>query len=321
MGAKIIASPWTPPASMKSNSSLVGGELKESSYADYAAYLKSFGDYMANSGVSLYAISLQNEPDANVSYQSCDWSATQLLNFCKNNAQSVGYRIMMPESQGFVHALSDPTLNDSVAAANVSIIAGHIYAGGLAQYPLAESKGKEVWMTEYLINSGSPPTNLSIDTGWTGAMQTAQSINNCMKASMSAYVWWYIVRYYGPIADGTYAAKGAVTKKGYVMSQFARFIRPGLYRVESSIYPVIGGVDISAYKDPSSSKVVIVAINTRSTQAETVFRIQNGAMMTTLTPYTTSEFKNCEKGNEFEVTSDYFTLTLDPSSITTFVSN
>jgi glucuronoarabinoxylan endo-1,4-beta-xylanase len=322
MGAKIIASAWTPPASMKTNNSEVGGELKESSYADYAAYLKSFGDFMADSGISLYAISPQNEPDANVGYQSCDWSATQLLNFCKNNAQSVGYRIMMPESQGFVHALSDPTLNDSVAAANVSIIAGHIYGGGgSTEYPLAESKGKEVWMTEYLINSGNPPTNLSIDTGWTGAMQTALSINNCMKASMSAYVWWYIVRYYGPIADGTYAAKGAVTEKGYVMSQFARFVRPGFYRVESSIYPVTGGVDISAYKDPSSSKVVIVAINTRTTQAETVFRIQNGVMPKTFVPYTTSESKNCEKGNEFDITSDYFTLILDPSSITTFVSN
>ena len=105
------------------------------------------------------------------------------------------------------------------------------------------------------------------------------------------------------------------------MSQFARFIRPGFYRVESSIYPSLGGVDITAYKDPSSSKIVIVAINSNSSQTESSFRIKNGATTITFTPYTTSESKNCEKGNEINTAGDNFTFTLEPSSITTFVSN
>ena len=319
MGVKIIASPWSPPASMKTNNSLIGGELREDAYDDYAAHLDAFADYMASNGAPLYAISIQNEPDANVSYESCDWSATQLLNFMKNNAASIDAPIMMPESQNFVHALSDPTLNNPEAAANVSIIAGHIYGGGKTKYPLAESKGKEVWMTEYLINSDGNGPNM--DTSLTAALLTAKSISDCMKADMSVYVWWYIVRFYGPIADGTYVNKGKVTRKGYVMSQFARFIRPGFYRVESSIDPSINDVDVTAYKDTSSSKVVIVAINSGDTQAEPVFRIQNGTGTITFTPYTTSEFKNCEKGDDFVVTGDNFTLTLEPSSITTFVSN
>jgi glucuronoarabinoxylan endo-1,4-beta-xylanase len=41
-GAMILASPWTPPALMKTNSSTVGGELKTSSYTAYTAYLKQF---------------------------------------------------------------------------------------------------------------------------------------------------------------------------------------------------------------------------------------------------------------------------------------
>jgi glucuronoarabinoxylan endo-1,4-beta-xylanase len=324
MGVTIIASPWSPPASMKTNNNLVRGELREDAYDDYASYLKAFADYMANNGVPLYALSLQNEPDANVSYESCDWSATQFLNFCKNNAQSVGYRIMMPESQNFVKALSDPTLNDVAAAANVSIIAGHIYGGGLTSYPLAEEKGKEVWMTERLTQSDHS-ANI-----WSYALDVGVELQRVMKANMSAYVWWYIVRYYGPIGDGEsstsfpdedFSAKGEVTKKGYVMSQFARFIRPGFYRVESSVDPSINDVDVTAYKDSSSSKVVIVAINSGDTQAEPVFGIQNGTGTTTFTPYTTSEFKNCEQGDDFVVTGENFTFTLEPSSITTFVSN
>ena len=42
-GAIVIATPWTPPASMKTNNSLVGGELKPEEYANYAQYLKAFG--------------------------------------------------------------------------------------------------------------------------------------------------------------------------------------------------------------------------------------------------------------------------------------
>lgn len=318
MGVKIFATPWTPPAAMKSNNSTTGGELLTSSYAAFAAYLNSFSNYMARNGVPLYAISIQNEPDISVGYESCSWNASQFLDFCKNYAQVINTKVIMPESYHFNHSLSDPTLNDSVAASHISIIGGHIYGGGIAPYPLATSKGKDLWMTEYLINSGGPPTNLSIDTGWTGAIQLAQSMSNCMNANMSAYVYWYIVRYYGPIADGTYATAGTVTKKGYVMSQFARFIRPGFYKIQSTFSPQ-GNVYATTYKD-NTSKVVIVAINTNTSPVYQTFTM-NGGSMTNVTPYTTSASKDCEQGNAIKVTNGSFTAELEPSSITTFVSN
>jgi len=86
-----------------------------------------------------------------------------------------------------------------------------------------------------------------------------------MMANMNAYIWWYIVRYYGPIADGEtstsfpdeeFSEKGELTKKGYVMSHFARFIRPGYYKVKSTT--VGQNVFITSYKDSLSSKTVIV---------------------------------------------------------------
>ncbi|MCG6915485.1 T9SS type A sorting domain-containing protein [bacterium BMS3Abin03] len=319
LGGIVIASPWTPPPSMKTNGSTVSGELKESSYSDYAAHLKSFADYMTDNNAPLYAISIQNEPDANVTYESCDWNGTQLLNFMKNNAASIGYRIMMPESQNFVHALSDPTLNDSVACANVSFIAGHIYGGGLGQYSLAEEKGKEVWMTEYLINS--PGSGENMDTSLASAIATAKSITNCMNSNMSAYVWWWIVRYYGPIDDGTKGGvRGTVTRKGYVMSQFARFIRPGDYRVDCSIYPFSSSVYLSAYTDSSSSKKVIVAVNSSSSDQDVAFTFRDGTV-NSLTPYTTTLTKNVEQGDNINVNDNKIIITLKGSSVTTFISN
>jgi len=317
MGATIIASPWFAPDEMVES---VGGvsRVRYDMYDEYAAHLNSFVTYMSNNGVPIYGISIQNEPD--ITDQWTSWTANEIFTFMKENAHAItGTKVMAPESFQFNRNYSDPILNDSVASANTDIVCGHIYGGGLFSYPLAEEKGKEVWMTEYLINSGNPPTNVSIDTGWTGAIQTIESINDCMTANMSSYVWWNIVRYYGPIADGTYANKGDVTKKGYVMSHFSRFIRPGFYRVESSVFPSTIGVNVTAYKDSLSSKLVIVAINTTSTSQDVAFTLQNGSM-NTVTPYTTTEFQNVVQGDLIDVMNNKFTITLEASSITTFES-
>ena len=68
-GAILFATPWTPPAYMKTNNSLVsGGKLKSEYYDDYATHLLDFANHMSSSGASLYAISIQNEPDWHPDY-------------------------------------------------------------------------------------------------------------------------------------------------------------------------------------------------------------------------------------------------------------
>jgi glucuronoarabinoxylan endo-1,4-beta-xylanase len=303
LGAIVFASPWTPPPSMKTSNNIVGGSLIADSLAVYAAHLKAFADYMASNDVPLYAVSLQNEPDANVTYESCSWNATQFLNFVKNNAPSVGTRIMMPESQNFVHQLSDSTLNDPAAVTHVDIIAGHIYGGGLAPYPLAVSMGKEVWMTEHLV----------LDTTWAAVLGTGREIHDCMIAGMNAYVWWYLVRFYGPLGED-----GIVTRRGYVMSQFARFIRPGFHRVKGNATPQ-RNVYVSSYADSATARVVIVALNTNTSPIQQGFEVSNGSM-TSFAKYTTSQSKNCVQGPDVPAADGRVAATLEASSITTFVS-
>jgi glucuronoarabinoxylan endo-1,4-beta-xylanase len=324
MGVTIIASPWTPPAWMKTNKNIVGGRLNDTSYASYAAHLKSFTDYMASNGIPLYAISVQNEPDISVSYESCSWNASEMLAFVKNNAPAIGTKIIVPESFNFDHTISDAVLNDSIAASHVSIIGGHIYGegfkgflwslyqsiiagghvlnGGLTSYPLAANKGKEVWMTEHL----------NTDTSWSAVIGTAREIHDCMNAGMGAYIWWYIVRFYGPILED-----GNISKRGYIMSQYARFIRPGYARVHATANPQ-SDVYVTAYKN--SSKVTIVAINSNGSSIRQTFTIRNGTVSRFI-PCVTSSTKNCIQGNAVSVSNGSFTATLEPSSVTTFVSN
>lgn len=319
MGATIIASPWSPPASMKTINNTTGGRLREDSYAAYAAHLKSFVDFMASNGVPLYAVSVQNEPDIQVNYESCDWNATEMVKFIGQHGNSVGTKLIAPESFQFIPTIANAILNDSAATANVDIIGGHIYGGGRAPYPLAAEKGKELWMTEYLINS--PGSGPDMDTSLKGAIATAASIHDVMNAGMNAYIWWYIVRYYGPIADGERGdAKGSVTKKGYVMSQYARFVRPGFVRVLVQVPRTPLPVYLTAYK--SDTKVIMVVLNSGPSSIDQPIRIQNlPGTITALTPYVTSKTKNCEPGAAITVTNGTFTATLADSSITTFVAD
>lgn len=300
LGALIIASPWSPPAWMKTNKGLIGGRLRQECYDDFARYLNSFVEYMAGQGAPLYAISVQNEPDVTVNYESCDYDSEAMLMFMRENASSIGTRVMAPEGFNLNHSLSDPILNDPVAAANLGMICGHIYGGGLGEYPLAREKGKEVWMTEHLV----------LETDWANVLATGKEIHDCMVAGMSAYVWWYLVRYYGPIDEN-----GTVTKRGYVMSHFARFVRPGFRRIEVTENPQ-PAVHLSAYQE--GAHVVIIALNMGTTTAEHPISLSGGAVPA-FSPYVTTASKDCVEGSAISAGSGQFTVQLEPSSITTLV--
>ena len=308
MGVDIVASPWSPPAHMKTNNSLIGGSLREEMYGDYAEHLKAFSDYMADNGAPIYAVSVQNEPDVDVDYESCDWTPEEMLRFVKEHGDAVGTRLIAPESFQFRRDLSDPLLNDSEARENLDILGGHIYGGGLSPYPLAEEHGKEVWMTEHLV----------LDTGVEASIDTGVEIQNVMRAGMSAYIWWYIVRYYGPISDGESDEyrKGEITKRGYVMSQFSRFIRPGFVRVHTSLSRP-PSVTYTAYKD--SARVVIVAVNDGASPHDVTIAVEDGAIGR-LSRYVTSATQDVERLDDVEPSANRLTVTLGAKSVTTFVS-
>src|SRR5579884_554982 len=84
---KVWAAPWSPPASMKNNGNVNGGgsndTLMTADYDAWATLLAAFpAYYKQQSGVDLFAISAQNEPDFNPStYEACLYDKTQLVNF------------------------------------------------------------------------------------------------------------------------------------------------------------------------------------------------------------------------------------------------
>jgi len=296
-GALVLASPWTPPASMKTNSNVVGGELKTSSYADYAAYLKSFCDNMGNVDV----ISIQNEPNIIVNYESCTWSAAQIRNFCKNNAQDIGKPVIMPEAYNFEKKYADSTLNDSAAASHITYVGGHLYGTSPTNYTKAHDKGKGVWMTEHYYTPDDMTTCINM----------AREIVDCMYNNMSAYIWWNLRVPGCNIVN----ANGTIKKKGYTMAQFSKFIRPGYHRVDATYQPQTN-VFVVAFK---CAQTIVVAVNMKSSNVNQTFAFHHDSVMR-VKKYTTSALKNLVCEGTINVTDSSFTTTLDASSITTFVS-
>lgn len=303
-GAKVFASPWSPPARMKTNNSIIGtgGKLKPDSAAAYAKYLNDFAVYMASNAAPLYAVSVQNEPDWAPDYEGCAWTATEMRDFLKNHGALItATRLMAPELVNNNQTYVNTILSDDAAAANIDILATHIYGGGIVENQLAKSKGKEIWMTEHLDTL----------TTYAASLNTAVEIHDCFtKANFSAYIWWYGKRFYGLIGQD-----GAVTKRGYVVSQFSRFIEEGAVRLGSTSNSR-AEVLISAYKN--GTKKVIVAINPGPVDIKQTIFFQ-GASAVSVIPYLTTSTKNVEQGTAITLTDNSFISTIPSKSIVTFV--
>ena len=301
-GAKVFASPWNAPGNLLDPGAEVS-RVDPGKYADYADHLNSFNTFMSGHGVALHAISVQNEPDWG---EWTRWTSAEMVDFLAHHAGDIENRVMAPESFQFRRSYTDPILNDASAAANLDIVGGHIYGGGLYDYPLAREKGKEVWMTEHLLGSDAHEIN-----DWSLALTVGKEINDCMKANFYAYVWWYIRRFYGLITDD-----GNITDKGYVLSQYTKFVRPGAVRVEVDD-SAAGRVDVTAYKTDTSFVAVVVNRNDSSVYLD--FRIAGG-YDGTLTRFTSSERKKMVNDGEIEISNGSFSVAIDAGSVTTLTS-
>ncbi|ACE83181.1 cellulose binding domain-containing protein [Cellvibrio japonicus] len=309
LGAILLASPWSPPAHMKSNKSLInGGKLLPEYYGDYATHLLGFADHMSRNGAPLHAISLQNEPDWHPDYESCDWNGNDFVNFLNAQGSRFGadLQVAVGEAVGFTKRFTDPVLNSPTAVQHADIIAGHLYGAVPQDYPLARSKGKEVWMTEHYTDSKN-----DADV-WPLALDVGVELHRSMAANFNAYIWWYIRRFYSFIKED-----GQVSKRGYIMSQYARFVRPGFKRIGATENPY-SDVMVTAYKGPDN-KIVMVVVNNGNASRNLNVNLQN-ATVASFVKYSTSDTLNVSYGGAYRMTNGATSFWVEPKSIATFVS-
>ena len=327
----LYATPWTSPYAGANQ------HMSSSNYQKYVDHLNSFNDYMKNQGVPLYAISISNEPDWCGEW-AC-WSADEIYNFTKGYADKMrknGVKVISTESFRYDKNLYNKVLNDANALKNWDILGAHFYASdrrtgdNFFQYSLADQKKVERWMTEHytesqgsgndwrtIRNTGDQANANKRDT--VNAMDVGYEIHRAMVVgNFNQYTWWYIRRCYGLIMEKDFGNKlqipqneiGKISKRGYVLSQFARFVRPGAVRVGATANPE-KEVFASAYKSADGDSVIVVLVNRDYKNSKSVTVKVQGADVQSFHVYTTSEAKNAKYEGEVEVKNGSVTISMD----------
>jgi glucuronoarabinoxylan endo-1,4-beta-xylanase len=335
-GAKVWSTPWTPAAGFKSTNDIydtntaTGSGINGGSYlgsgnnitnVNYASQLANYVVSMKSQGINLYALSFQNEPDANVtSYEACQWTGAQFHDFVTNlysalAAAGVGStKIILPESENWTDPqnLAGPAMTDPNVAAQVGIIANHNYVAnngtGDQTVPAAiNSYGKALWETEVALLSGSDP---SIANG----VYVAKRVHLFLtQAQANAYHYWWLVNSGN---QGLLDTSAGPAKRLFTLGQFSRFVRPNFNRVDAtSSQP---SAWLSAYKDSTSTAFAIVAINTNAaTDIIETFNLTNFAAAS-VTPWVTSATLSLAPQAAVTLTNSSFTYVLPAMSVVTF---
>lgn len=289
LGAIVFASPWYPPTNMTGTrkSTFDATQTKyllPEYYKDYATHLKEFVDYMASKGLNLYAISIQNEPDMNW----CSFTPEEIFNFVKTYGRQLGNaKTIAAESFHFDWSYTDPLLNSTETVNNFDIVGGHLYGGGLNDYPLARQKGKEIWMTEHLLNEEKN----GYDWLWAPSLvYVAKEINDCMTANFNAYIWWYLKRYYSMLADDNVkrtVAFGETTKRGYILSHYAKYAT-GRTRIGTTLQDA----DLLSTAYSGVNDLTLVIINNKT--APVILQVTSPSAISTASAVETNAIKNME---------------------------
>lgn len=272
LGLTLFASPWSMPAEWKTYNTVdavytdANGveqttSLKEEYYDDYALYLNNFVTYLRNNGVELDAISIQNEPDERAKYAGCIWTPAQIATFLKNYGSLINCKVIAPECVGMTDNYSSALLADDVLP-QYEIFGGHQYGYIQSGFKQIQAKGKQAWMTEFLINWNSNASVTPRNFSWaTDAFSFFNAVNTAMLANVNAWIHYASKRYYGLMGDGQYGSTaGVITKRGYILSHFAKYTT-GCTRIENTWNDGTGVLGGSSYISEAGDKVVVMVVN------------------------------------------------------------
>jgi glucosylceramidase len=266
---KILGSPWSAPLWMKDKDSFVGGSLQTQYYSVYAQYFVKYIQQMKAQGITIDAITPQNEPLHGGNNPSMVMTAAQQADFIKNHlgpafkAANLSTKIII-----YDHNCDRPDyplaiLNDAGAKAFVNGSAFHLYGGDISALSTVQAAhpDKALYFTEqWTAATGS----FSGDLKWHLKNVVIGSMRNWSRIALE----WNLANNsaFGPhTAGGCDACKGAITVDNnstytrnvayYIIAHASKFVPAGSVRISSTNS---GNLNTVAFKTPSGSKVLIV---------------------------------------------------------------
>lgn len=264
---KIMGSPWTPPVWMKSNNSSIGGSLLPQYYGVYANYFVKYIQAMKAEGITIDAITPQNEPLNPGNNPSLQMTAAEQTGFIKNNlgpafqAAGLATKIITYDHNCDNTAYPLTILQDAAARSFVDGSAFHLYAGDISALSTVHNAfpEKKVYFTEqYTASSGS----FGGDLKW----HLKNVVIGAMRNWSRNVLEWNLANdptYSMHTPGGCTTCKGALTIGAgitrnvsyYIVAHASKFVPSGSVRIASNN---VGSLYSVAFLRPDGKKVLIV---------------------------------------------------------------
>jgi glucosylceramidase len=282
---KIFASPWSPPAWMKTNNNmLLGGKLRPEYHDAWAKYYVRFIEEYGTAGIPIWGLSVQNEPMSVQTWESCIFTGEDECEFVKNhlgptlakNNLSKVNLIIWDHNRGIMYQRAKSVYDDPEAARYVWGMGFHWYVG-------------DHFNNVRLVHDSYPDKKLLFTEGtvasfdkkrlneWQWGEQYASSMIMDLNNWAAGWVDWNLLvdETGGPNHVGNFCMAPVIgdTQKGevlymnsfYYMGHFSKFIRPGARRIVSSLND--DRLLSTAFINPDG-KIIVVVLNQTAREIE-----------------------------------------------------
>jgi glucosylceramidase len=254
-----FASPWSPPAFMKDNGDMLhGGKLKPDYFGAWALYYTKFIKSYRNEGIPVWGITIQNEPMATQTWESCIYSATDERDFLKNYLGPVMEKeglkdvkiIVWDHNRDLMVQRAEAIFDDPDASK---------YAWGMGfHWYESWSGGDKMFGNVGIVNATWPEKNLLFTEGCPESFNAAKysswglgeaygrnMINDFNNGAVGWTDWNILLDETGgpnhvgnfcfaPIHADLKTGKLIYTNSYYYIGHFSKFIRPGAKRIQSA---------------------------------------------------------------------------------------
>jgi glucosylceramidase len=294
----LFVSPWSPPAWMKSNHDMLhGGHLKPQYGDAWAEYYCKFIKAYQKEGIPIWGLTVQNEPMAVQSWESCIYTAQEERDFVKSHLGPALARaglgdkkiIIWDHNRSLMYQRAKVVLDDPEAAKYVWGIGFHWYVGDhFANVELVHESFPRVGL---LFTEGCHyPFDLKAINDWQwGEIYGQSMINDFNNGSMGWTDWNVLLDEKGgpnhvgnfcfaPIHGDTRTGKLYYMNSYYYIGHFSKFVRPGARRIVSS--STLDQLLTTAFLDPDGS-IAVVVMNRTDTAEPFSLWLQGKAAKTT----------------------------------------
>ncbi|MGN6401224.1 MAG: glycoside hydrolase family 30 protein [Flavisolibacter sp.] len=308
----LFVSPWSPPAWMKDNNSMVqGGKLKEAFKQSWANYYVKFIKAYEAKGMPVWGLSVQNEPMAKQRWESCIFTAEDERDFIKKylgptlHHEGLGSKklIAWDHNRDLVYQRATTILNDPAAAKYVWGIGFHWYetwTGSSMQFENVK-RVHETFPAKNLIFTEGSVEKFDRDKihDWSIGERYGYSMVNDFNSGASGWTDWNILLdenggpnhagnfCFAPVHADTKTGKLIYTNAYYYLGHFSKFIKPGAKRIGAASSR--DKLSATAFVNPDGETVVVV-LNLSDEKLDYHLWMNGNAAATTSLPHSITTF-------------------------------